>query len=121
MAIQEQLMHAAILAVKEQHGEEILKHFGIEVQVPSIPFPRVTLHDAIDIIKERGHTVERGGDLDPEGERQIAAWAEETHGHEFVFVTDYPATTRRLPTAMTSSGAAPRSPLARSASTVSMC
>jgi aspartyl-tRNA synthetase len=94
MAIQEQLMHAAISAVKEQHGEEILKHFGIEVQVPSIPFPRVTLHDAIDIIKERGHTVERGGDLDPEGERQIAAWAEETHGHEFVFVTDYPATVR---------------------------
>jgi aspartyl-tRNA synthetase len=94
MAIQEQLMHAAISAVKEQHGEEILKHFGIEVQVPSIPFPRVTLHDAIDIIKERGHTVERGGDLDPEGERQIAAWAAETHGHEFVFVTDYPATVR---------------------------
>ena len=90
MAIQEQLMHAAISAVKEQHGEEILKHFGIEVQVPSIPFPRVTLHDAIDIIKERGHTVERGGDLDPEGERQIAAWAEEKYGHEFVFVTDYP-------------------------------
>ena len=57
MAIQEQLMHAAISAVKEQHGEEILKHFGIEVKVPSIPFPRVTLHDAIDIIKERGHVV----------------------------------------------------------------
>jgi nondiscriminating aspartyl-tRNA synthetase len=94
MAIQEQLMHAAISAVKEQHGEEIMKHFGIEVKVPSIPFPRVTLHDAIDIIKERGHTVERGGDLDPEGERQIAAWAEEAHGHEFVFVTDYPATVR---------------------------
>jgi nondiscriminating aspartyl-tRNA synthetase len=94
MAIQEQLMHAAISAVKEQHGEEIQKLFGIEVKVPSIPFPRVTLHDAIDIIKERGHVVERGGDLDPEGERQIAAWAEETQGHEFVFVTDYPATVR---------------------------
>jgi len=94
MAVQEQLMHRAISAVKEEHGEEILKHFGIEVKVPTIPFPRVALFDAIDIIKERGHTVERGGDLDPEGERQIAAWAEENHGHEFVFVTDYPATVR---------------------------
>jgi nondiscriminating aspartyl-tRNA synthetase len=94
MAIQEQLMHRAIAAVKEQHGEEIQKLFGIEVQVPSIPFPRVTLHDAIDIIKQRGHVVERGGDLDPEGERQIAAWAAETYNHEFVFVTDYPATVR---------------------------
>ena len=94
MAIQEQLMHRAISAVKEKHGDEILARFGVEVQVPSIPFPRVALHDAIEIIKERGHTVERGGDLDPEGERQIAAWAAETHGHEFVFVTDYPATVR---------------------------
>ena len=94
MAIQEQLMHRAITAVKDAHGDEILARFGVEVQVPNIPFPRVALHDAIEIIKERGHTVERGGDLDPEGERQIAAWAQETHGHEFVFVTDYPATVR---------------------------
>ncbi|MFM5968784.1 MAG: aspartate--tRNA(Asn) ligase [Micrococcales bacterium] len=94
MAIQEQLLQRAIQAVKDAHGEEILARFGVDVQVPSIPFPRVALHDAIEIIKERGHTVERGGDLDPEGERQIAAWAQETHGHEFVFVTDYPATVR---------------------------
>ncbi|MDE2592057.1 MAG: aspartate--tRNA(Asn) ligase [Actinomycetales bacterium] len=94
MAIQEQLLQRAIQAVKDAHGEEILARFGVDVQVPAIPFPRVALHDAIEIIKERGHTVERGGDLDPEGERQIAAWAQETHGHEFVFVTDYPATVR---------------------------
>lgn len=94
MAIQEQMLHRALTAVKEKHGEEIQKLFGIEVRVPSLPFPRVTLADALEIIKGRGHEVIRGGDLDPEGERQIAAWAEETHGHEFVFVTDYPATVR---------------------------
>ncbi|MEY4494282.1 MAG: hypothetical protein RL570_397, partial [Actinomycetota bacterium] len=33
MAIQEQLLHTAISAVKEKHGEEIQKHFGIEVKV----------------------------------------------------------------------------------------
>ena len=94
MAIQEQLLHRAISAVKEKHGEEIKKHFDVDVVVPSIPFPRVPLAEAIDIIKQRGHSVERAGDLDPEGERQIAAWAAETHGHEFVFVTDYPANVR---------------------------
>jgi len=94
MAIQEQLLHLAISEVKAKHGDDILKHFGVDVKVPSIPFPRVTLSDALEIIKGRGHEVVRGGDLDPEGERQIAAWAEETHGHEFVFVTDYPATVR---------------------------
>ena len=94
MAVQEQLLHRALQAVKDKHGEEIKALFDIEVQVPSIPFPRIPLLEAIDIITERGHVVERGGDLDPEGERQIAAHVAEKFGHEFVFVTDYPATVR---------------------------
>jgi aspartyl-tRNA synthetase len=32
--------------------------------------------------------------MDPEGERQIAAHVSETYNHEFVFLTDYPATVR---------------------------
>ncbi len=94
MAIQEQLLQRAIQAVKDAHGDEILARFGVDVVVPSIPFPRVSLADAIGIVKERGHVVERGGDLDPEGERQIAAHVAENFGHEFVFVTDYPASVR---------------------------
>jgi len=94
MAIQEQLLQRAIQAVKDAHGDEILTRFGVEVQVPSIPFPRIALADAVDIIKSRGHEIARGGDLDPEGERQIAAHVAETFGHEFVFVTDYPASVR---------------------------
>ena len=94
MAIQEQLLQRAIQAVKDAHGEEILARFGVDVVVPSVPFPRVSLSDAIEIVKERGHVVERGGDLDPEGERQIAAHVAEKFGHEFVFVTDYPASVR---------------------------
>ena len=94
MAIQEQLLQRAIQAVKDAHGDEILARFGVDVQVPSIPFPRIALADAVEIIKARGHEIVRGGDLDPEGERQIAAHFAETVGHEFVFVTDYPATVR---------------------------
>ncbi len=94
MAIQEQLLQRAIQAVKDAHGDEILARFGVDVQVPTIPFPRIALSDAVEIIKARGHEIVRGGDLDPEGERQIAAHFAETVGHEFVFVTDYPATVR---------------------------
>ena len=94
MAIQEQLLQRAIQAVKDAHGEEILARFGVDVVVPSLPFPRIALSDAVDIIKERGHEIVRGGDLDPEGERQIAAHVAEKYGHEFVFVTDYPASVR---------------------------
>jgi len=94
MAIQEQLMVRAISAVAEKHGAEILSRFGVEVVVPTVPFPRIPLAEAIEIVAARGHEITRGGDMDPEGERQIAAHVEETFGHQFVFLTDYPATVR---------------------------
>ncbi len=94
MAIQEQLMVSAISAVKEQHGEAIKRLFDVDVVVPTVPFPRIPLAEAVEIVRGRGHEVARGGDMDPEGERQIAAHVFETTGHEFVFLTDYPSTVR---------------------------
>ena len=94
MAIQEQLLSRGLQAVKDAHGDEIKALFDVDIVVPSVPFPRVTITDAYQIIAERGHVIERGGDLDPEGERQIAAHVAEKFGHEFVFVTDYPISVR---------------------------
>lgn len=88
--MQEELLQFAFQAVKDKHGAEIEELFGVEVHVPAIPFPRVPLAEALEIVKARGYEVPRtDGDLDPEGERQIAAWAQDTFGHQFVFVTDY--------------------------------
>ena len=94
MAFQEQLLVTALTAVKEKHGDEIKRLFDVDVVVPSVPFPRIPLSEAIEIVRERGHEVVRGGDMDPEGERQIAAHVAEKFGHEFVFLTDYPSTVR---------------------------
>ncbi|WP_298228881.1 aspartate--tRNA(Asn) ligase [Gryllotalpicola sp.] len=95
MALQEQLLVAGFQAVKDRHGAEIEALFGLEVEVPALPFPRIPLAEAHAIIQARGYTVPRAdGDLDPEGERQIAAYVKETYGHDFVFLTDYPATIR---------------------------
>lgn len=88
--MQEELLQTAIQAVKDKHGAEIEELFGLEVQVPAIPFPRIPLAEALEIVKARGYEVPRtDGDLDPEGERQISAHVEETYGHQFVFITDY--------------------------------
>lgn len=89
-AMQEELLATAIQAVKDKHGAEIQELFGFEVVVPSVPFPRIPLAEAREIVKARGYEIPRtDGDLDPEGERQIAAHVEETYGHQFVFITDY--------------------------------
>ena len=91
MAFQEQLLVRAITAVKEKHGEEILKLYDLDIKIPALPFPRIPLLEAHKIVEARGYKVPRmDGDLDPEGERQIAAHVAEEFGHEFVFLTDYP-------------------------------
>ena len=95
MQMQEQLMVAGLQAVKDAHGEEIKALFDVDIVVPSLPFPRIPLLEAREIVEARGHKLERNDlDLDPEGERQIAAHVQETFGHEFVFLTDYPASIR---------------------------
>jgi len=88
--MQEELLQFAFQAVADKHGAEVKELFDVEVQVPSIPFPRIPLAEALEIVKSRGYEVPRtDGDLDPEGERQIAAYVQETYGHQFVFITDY--------------------------------
>jgi nondiscriminating aspartyl-tRNA synthetase len=90
MKLHEELLVAGFAAVKAKHGDEIAALFGLEVTVPTTPFPRIPLAEAKRIIAERGYEVPRDDDdMDPEGERQIAAYVMEKYGHEFVFLTDY--------------------------------
>ncbi|WP_375388447.1 aspartate--tRNA(Asn) ligase [uncultured Amnibacterium sp.] len=90
MAMQEAVLVAGFQAVAAKHGEEIERLLGLTVQVPTVPFPRIPLAEAIRIVAERGYIVPRAdGDLDPEGERRISAYVQEEFGHDFVFVTDY--------------------------------
>jgi nondiscriminating aspartyl-tRNA synthetase len=95
MAFEEAWLAHVLARVKETHGESIEATFDTEVVVPSVPFPRVTLEHAKELLREHGH--EAPGpedDLDPPSERALSAIVKEQHGHEFVFVTDYPTTVR---------------------------
>jgi len=95
MKLHEELLVAGFQAVKDKHGAEIEALWGVEVTVPTTPFPRIPLAEAKRIIAERGYEVPRtDDDMDPEGERQIAAYVKETYGHEFVFLTDYASSIR---------------------------
>jgi len=95
MKMHEELLVAGFTAVKNTHGEEIKALFDVEITVPTTPFPRIPLAEAKEIVKQRGYEVPReDDDMDPEGERQIAAYVKETYDHEFVFLTDYASSIR---------------------------
>jgi aspartyl-tRNA synthetase len=64
--------------------------FDVDVSVPTMPFPRIPLAEARQIVADTGYEIPRAdGDLDPEGERRLSAWVKANHGSDFVFVTDY--------------------------------
>jgi nondiscriminating aspartyl-tRNA synthetase len=95
MAFEERWLAHVLARVKETHGEQIEATFDTEVVVPVVPFPRVALADAKQMLRETGHEAPGAEhDLDPPSERALSALIKEQHGHEFVFVTDYPTTVR---------------------------
>ncbi|CAN5613277.1 hypothetical protein BH10ACT5_BH10ACT5_21950 [soil metagenome] len=72
--MQEQLLAFAISAVADKHGAEIEELFGVTVEAPRIPFPRIPLAEAREIVAARGYVIPRTDcDRDTEGERQVAA------------------------------------------------
>ena len=82
--------------VADVHGDEIREVMGHEMVVPSLPFPRIPMAEAIEILKSRGYTLppEKKGDIDPAGEREIGTYVQEKYGHDFVFLTDWPIAVR---------------------------
>ena len=95
MNFEQRLLARMLKDVSDKFQDAIRSTFGVDVIVPRLPFPRIKLADAIEIVERSGHKIERtDGDLDPEGERRIAEYVQNEHGHQFVFLTDYPATVR---------------------------
>jgi aspartyl-tRNA synthetase len=95
MQFEERMLAHAVSAVAARHGDKIAEVYGTEVTVPAVPFPRVTMASAIEIMRAQGWDPQhQRQDLDPEGERGIAAHVAKEAGHEFVFLTRFPASVR---------------------------
>jgi aspartyl-tRNA synthetase len=94
MEEEERMMKVIFEAIRNKYGEEIKKYFNTDVIIPKIPFPKLTLAEAKEILKNLGVPNERGEDLSPEEERAISEYIKEKEGHEFVFIHEWPASAR---------------------------
>jgi nondiscriminating aspartyl-tRNA synthetase len=97
MEFEELWLQHVLKTVREKHGREIKESFGVEVIEPALPFPKITMQEAQDILGDMGYIASnetKKGDIDPQGERLLCEYAQKKHGHEFIFITDYPETIR---------------------------
>ncbi len=97
MKKEEDLVTYALGEVSKIYRDEVKRVFGIDIVVPTKPFPRIDLHDLYDDLEKMyGYKVPESekGDLTTEGERMCAKYSLEKYGHEFLFVTGYSAEKR---------------------------
>ena len=95
MNLEVEMLTYALKNLKEEMGEEIKEKFGIELTVPTLPFPVMTLKEVYKELKERyNYETEEQNDLTTEAEKLLGKLAKEKYNHEFIFVTEYPAEKR---------------------------
>jgi aspartyl-tRNA synthetase len=94
MKCEEEWLTYVITKIAEKHGTRIKEVFDIEIEIPTLPFPRMTLTEAREILVKMGHVIDHKEDLDPQGERLIGEYIRNTYNHDYVFLTEYPTSVR---------------------------
>ena len=92
MQLEEEMLTYMLQKIKEKHGDRIREIYGVDVIVPTLPFPKMKLQDIYKELEERyNFTVpdEEKVDLTTEAERLCEQLAKDKFNHEFLFVTDY--------------------------------
>ena len=97
MDLEENLIIAGLIKVKEKYEKEINDIFNTEIIIPTKPFPRIKLADLYKELHDRyGYEIptEDIGDMNAETEKLTSKFAIEKYGNEFIFITDYSKTKR---------------------------
>jgi aspartyl-tRNA synthetase len=89
MDVEEKIIVKMLKEVKQSYGDDIKHFYGEEVVIPETPFPRLTMEEAKELLKQAGVESKDVSDFSPEEERQLSRLVKQKYGHEFVFVTDY--------------------------------
>ena len=97
MNLEAEMLAYALDKTNSECGDIIKEVFGLEIKVPTLPFPKMALRDVYKELEERyGYVVpeEEKVDLTTEAERLVYKLAQDKFDHEFMFITDYPAEKR---------------------------
>jgi aspartyl/asparaginyl-tRNA synthetase len=94
MALEERWLAHALAVVAGRHGADIFHHFGIDVVPPRLPFPKLSVAAAHEMLRSAGYAPGDTQDMDSESERRIADLVKGETGHDFLFIADYPVSAR---------------------------
>lgn len=88
---EERMLNYAFKNLKERWEEKIRNYYNLEIDLPE-KIPRIKMEEAYEIVGK--NNIKENGDLKPEGERKIWEYVKESYDNNFVFITDFPYTSR---------------------------
>lgn len=97
MDFEENMLIEGLTKVKQNYGEKVKELFGVDIVIPSKPFPRIKLEELYqELEKNYGFKMnyEDVGDMNSESEKLASKYIKEKYGHEFIFITDFSAKKR---------------------------
>lgn len=97
MELEEEMLKVCLETVKNKVGDKIKRLFDIEISVPKLPFPTMTLQELYSELQEEfGYIVaeEEKGDLTTEAEKLSYELIKKKYNHEFLFLTNFSAEKR---------------------------
>ncbi|MGI5964608.1 MAG: aspartate--tRNA(Asn) ligase [Candidatus Methanomethylophilaceae archaeon] len=78
-----------VLSGISERGKKQLSVLGKTVNVPAVPYPRITYSECLDIVRKNGLALKDGDDLGTEGEKIIGDYMS-SKGYELYFICEYP-------------------------------
>ena len=97
MDLEAELIAYTFDKISKKYKDKIKEVFNMDIVVPKLPFPKMTLSDIYKELEERyNYKVDDSEktDLTTEAERLCYKLSKDKFNHEFLFVTDYPADKR---------------------------
>lgn len=94
--VQEQCIKCIVQHLKKTCEKELAILGNPLIDAPvDVPFPRLSFKEAQELYFKRTGVDERSeNDLSPAAERELCAWAKETHGTDLIFITDWQTSKR---------------------------
>jgi nondiscriminating aspartyl-tRNA synthetase len=94
MAVAEGIAASSLQYIRE-HAKAELEKLGAKVEQPTLPFPRVTYKDAVEIVRGEGLKIRPGDDLGTEGEKALGEVMQREKKVELYFITEFPTSLKR--------------------------
>lgn len=85
----ESMMKYVFEYVNKNCSEE-LKILNKKINIPKLPFPRITVKEAKEILEKRGLKYKEDEEIDHIGEKFLGEYAKDKFNSDFIFLTEFP-------------------------------